>query len=287
MLDEVELLVAGRGPEVFADDDLVLALGVAFLVHEQKALLLAEGRIGEDHRVLVSPRRRQAVVSGVDDHLVASNAVEMGVHRTHAPDLGGQLHALDQIGLQRSQLIPIKNPSVPVEHVLVGVAEEATGPCGRIADAIDRRRLHHFAHGPDDRAWGEVLAGAARGLLGRAGEEFLVNRSFHVDRQRQPIHVIEQVDDDLLQECGIVYLAARPLEDDAEHPALRAQLLETGAVLLFERGAVEVQQSLPTELRWHDRFALVGWLGELIRHLEEQQEGQLLDVLEAGEPGVA
>ena len=224
---------------------------------------------------------------GVDDHLVASNAVEMGVHRTHAPDLGGQLHALDQIGLQRSQLIPIKIPSVPVEHVLVGVAEEAAGPCGRIADSIRRRRLHHFAHGPDDRAWGEVLAGAAGGLLSRAGEELLVDRPFHVDRQGQPIHVIEQVDDNLPQERRVVYLAARPLEDDAEHPPLRAQLLETGAVLLFERGAVEVQQSLPTELRWHDWLVLVGRLGELIRHFEEEQKGQLLDVLETGEPSVA
>ena len=82
-------------------------------------------------------------------------------------------------------------------------------------------------------------------------------------------------------------LTARALEDDAEHPPLRAQFLEALAVLVFERGAVEVQQRLPTELRWHNRFALVGWLGELIRHLEEQQEGQLLNVLEAREPGVA
>ena len=287
MLDEVELLVAGGGPEVFADDDLLVALRVTFLVHEQEALLLAEGRIGEDHRVLVAPRRRQAVVPGVDDDLVASNAVEMGIHRTHAPDLGGQLHTFDQIGLQPSQLIPIEILPVPVEHVLVGVAEEAAGARRRVTDAIVRCRLHHFAHGPDDWTGREVLAGAARGLLGRAGEQLLVDRALHVHRQRQPVHVIEQVDDDLLQECGVVYLAARPLEDDAEHPALRAQLLETGTVLLFQRRAVEVQQRLPAELPRHNRFAFVGRLRELIRHLEEQQQGQLLDVLEAGKPGVA
>ena len=39
-------------------------------------------------------------------------------------------------------------------------------------------------------------------------------------------------------------------------------------------------------MRGHDRFALAGRLGELVRHLEEEQQGQLLDVLEAGEPGV-
>ena len=224
---------------------------------------------------------------GVDDHLVASDAVQIGVHRTHAPYLGGQLHALDQLGLQRTQLIPIEIRSIPVEHVLVGVAEEAAGARSRVADTIAWRRLHHFAHGPDDRAWGEVLTGAARGLLGRAGEQLFVDRPLHVDRQRQPVHVIEQVDDDLLQERRVVNLAARALEDDAEHPARCPQFLETCTVLIFQRSAVEVQQRLPAEFRRHDRLALVRRLGELVRHLEEQQQGQLLDVLEAGEPGVA
>ena len=87
--------------------------------------------------------------------------------------------------------------------------------------------------------------------------------------------------------AGLCISQRAPLEDDAEHPALRAQLIETGTVLLFQRRAVDVQQRLPTELPRHDRFALVGRLRKLIRHLEEQQQGQLLDVLEAGEPGVA
>ena len=193
----------------------------------------------------------------------------------------------DQIGLQRAEFVPIEILPISVEHVLVGVAEETAGARRRVADSVARRRLHDFAHGPNDRARGEVLAGAARGLLGRAGEQLFVDRPLHVDRQRQPVHVIEQVDDDLLQERRVVNLAARALEDDAEHPALRPQLLETGAVLVFQRSAVEVQQRLPAEFRRHDRLALVGRPGELIRHLEEQQQGQLLDVLEAGEPGVA
>ena len=81
-------------------------------------------------------------------------------------------------------------------------------------------------------------------------------------------------------------LAARPFEDDAEHPGLRAQLLKARAVPVFQRGAVEVEQRGPAEFRRHDWLALVGRLGALIRHLEEQQQGQLLDVLEAGEPGI-
>ena len=53
-----------------------------------------------------------------------------------------------------------------------------------------------------------------------------------------------------------------------------------------KRRAVERQQRLPPKLRGNERFALVGRLGELVRHLEEEQQGELLDVLEAGEPVV-
>ena len=56
-----------------------------------------------------------------------------------------------------------------LEHVLIGVAEEPAGARRGIADPIARYGLHHLARGLNDRARGEVLAGAARGLLGRTG----------------------------------------------------------------------------------------------------------------------
>jgi hypothetical protein len=34
VLNKIELFVAGGGPEVFPDDDLVFFLGIALLVHE-------------------------------------------------------------------------------------------------------------------------------------------------------------------------------------------------------------------------------------------------------------
>ena len=98
------------------------------------------------------------------------------------PDLGRQLHALDQVGLQRPLLVAVQIAPVPVEHVLVGVTQKAASPRGGITDMVVGCRLHDLAHGLNDGARGEVLAGAARGLLRRAGEKLLVDRALHVHR---------------------------------------------------------------------------------------------------------
>jgi len=83
-----------------------------------------------------------------------------------------------------------------------------------------------------------------------------------------------------------VYLAAGTLEDDGEHPGLDAELFQAVAVLVLQRRAIEGQQRLPAEFRRHDGCAIVGLLGELVGHLEEQQQRELLDILEAGQPRV-
>jgi len=49
VLNEVELFVAGGGPEIFADDVLRLALDFALIGDEGDAGLFAEGRIGQHH----------------------------------------------------------------------------------------------------------------------------------------------------------------------------------------------------------------------------------------------
>ena len=136
VLHEVQLLVAGRGPEILAHDDLVILLGVALLVHEQQALLLPERRIGQNHRVFPAPRRGEAVVSGMDNHLVAADAVQIEVHRAHAAHLGRKLHALDQVLPQRPLLVAVEVLLETCRARIVGVAEESAGAGRRVADAV-------------------------------------------------------------------------------------------------------------------------------------------------------
>ena len=102
-------------------------------------------------------------------------------------------------------------------------------------------------------------------------KQFFVDRALHVHRQRQPVHPVEQVDDELLEQCGVVDLAARPLEDRAEHPRLGGQPFQALAVLVLQRSAVQLQQRLPAELRRHERRTLVRRLGQLVLQLHTRR----------------
>ena len=69
VLEEIELLVAGRRPEVVAVDRQAFLLRLALLIDDGHAALLAERRIGHDHLVVfaaVAPER----VTNLDRHLV-------------------------------------------------------------------------------------------------------------------------------------------------------------------------------------------------------------------------
>ena len=83
-----------------------------------------------------------------------------------------------------------------------------------------------------------------------------------------------------------MYLAPCALKDDAEHTGLNTELFQNLAVLTFERRAVEGQERLPAKFGRNDWSLVVGRLGKLVGHLEEEQERHLLNVLKAGESGV-
>ena len=55
VLDEVELLVAGRRPEVLPDDGQRLALLLAIGADDEDARLASEGRVGQDEVETVRP----------------------------------------------------------------------------------------------------------------------------------------------------------------------------------------------------------------------------------------
>ena len=112
MLDEVELLVAGRGPEVVADDLQALPFLLAFLVDDRDARLLAERGIGQHH--VVSGRlgrcRRLSLVSTVDRALgaVGADPVEQQVHRAEAGHAVDDLDTLEGVELQVLLLVLVQ-----------------------------------------------------------------------------------------------------------------------------------------------------------------------------------
>lgn len=50
---------------------------IALFIDEEQALLLPERRISEHHRIFPAPRRREAVMAGVDHDFVAADAVQI------------------------------------------------------------------------------------------------------------------------------------------------------------------------------------------------------------------
>jgi hypothetical protein len=95
VLDEVELLVAGGRPEVFADDHTVFRLGLALLVDDVTLLFYRM----EDS---LAPSRRscrtvlKAVMPGGNTSSLRRDPVQVYVHRADKAQRRSQFHRLDQ-----------------------------------------------------------------------------------------------------------------------------------------------------------------------------------------------
>ncbi len=82
VLQEVELLVAGRGPEVGALHHQALPLRFPLRVDEGEAGLPSEGRIGQHHVEVDTWMGAQAVVHD-NVRLVPADAVQVQIHHPH------------------------------------------------------------------------------------------------------------------------------------------------------------------------------------------------------------
>ena len=90
----------------------------------------------------------------------------------------------------------------------------------------------------DQRARREVLAGAALGVLRVLLQQALVGVALHVGVDRQPVLLVDQVDDQPPQLGRVLDLVLRLAEDQAEHALLLAQFLERVAVVVEQLVAV-------------------------------------------------
>ena len=157
VLDEVELLVAGRGPEVVAHDGQVLALLLALLVDDQDARLLAERRIGQ-HDVEARRRGRRARLSPLSTGGSASPSsgrcrAGAGSWRTG----GRRCRRARRRAAPRAcrcRFWSRVEVRVVVDDVVVGGEQEAAGAAGRVADRLARRGPHARRRSPGSAARG-------------------------------------------------------------------------------------------------------------------------------------
>jgi hypothetical protein len=163
-------------------------------------------------------------------------------------------------------------------EVVDGREEEATGAAGRVGDGLHRLGAHAFHHGLDQGARREVLARAALGVLGVLLQEALVDVALHIGAQQHPALAVDQLDQ-LVQLGRVGDLVLALHEDVAQHAGLLAQLVQQLHVVALQLGAALVAQALPVEVVGDVRVAVVRRLAVLIGHLQEQQVGELLQVV--------
>ena len=279
VLEEVELLVRGRGPEVVAVDHQRFLRGVALLVHDGDAALLAEGRIGQ-HDVVLAVLAREGVLRSdgqVRGACIGTDAVEQQVHRAEARDAVDQLDAEERAVVELLLLGAVEVGAL--REVIVGCEQEPAGAAGWIADGLARLRRHRLDNGGDERTRREVLAGAALHIGRVLFQEALVGVALHIGAEGGPLLLVDEVDDEPAEFGGVLDLVLRLAEDDAQHARLLAQLLQGVAVLDLEVVAVALEQHRPRKAPRDRRGLVVRWPRLLVGHLEEEQKGELLDVV--------
>lgn len=282
MLEEVELLVARARPEVVAIEGERLLRRLARLVDDGDAALFPEGRIGQDDLVL-AVLSGQCVLGGHRQVRIrlAADAVEQQVHRAEAGDAVHQLDAEERAVPELLLLFPVER--VGAGEVVVGREQEPAGATRRITDRLAWLRGDGIHHRGDERARGEVLAGTALHVLGVLLEQPFVGVSLHVGGQARPLLLIDQVHDEPAQLGRVLDLVLRLAEDDAEHARPLAEIFQRVAVKDFQVVAVCAQQRRPILALGNGRRPVERRTRLLIRHLEEQQKRQLLDVVPIGQ----
>jgi hypothetical protein len=151
--------------------------------------------------------------------------------------------------------------------------------------------LHDVDERADERARGEVLAGAGFHVFGVLLEEAFVDVAFDVGIEDGPGFFVDEVGDEAFEFGGVLDFVLGFAEDGPEHAGFFGEVLEGAAVVDFERDAVEFDEGGPgVFFRDYGRVVLTlraGRQGALMGHLEEEQEGELLDVIAVGEAIVA
>ena len=286
MLQKVELLVGGRGPEIITLVTLALFRGPAVLANNGDAAFLAERRIGEHQLEALLGVGRERVAHHDRLILRAADAVQEHVHGAKARHARHQLAALEGVLLELF-LLGAGEVFVVGNDIVVRGEQEAARAAGRVADLLAGLGRHGINDGADERPRGEVLPRSLGRLHGVFVEEPLVGIALDVRAHARPVLLVDEIDDQPTKLGRVLELVLGLAKDKAEQSLLTAQGFEDVAVVIEKLVTVALDETLPGVLVMDDAFLLVRLLGALVRHLEEEQIGELLDVIAVAHAVVA
>ena len=265
VLEEVELLVARRVGEVVARGALA-------------ALFRAEGGICEDD--VVAFQALAEVREGVAEVDLALDAVEHGVHEREAVGVVDEFAAGEgffdlEVRFVDGEVVVVVRG---VAHGLRGGDHEAERAAGGVVAALAGLGLYEARHDVDEDARGEVLARAGFLFAGVFLKESFVEAAEAFLLGGEPVELVDARDDFLeVLRLGDV---GRGAGVDFAHAAggLGAEAVEELFVVVLEVEAFAVFEGVPA-VGGGDGVLGVGFL----RHLEEEDVGELGDVLVVGD----
>src|SRR5262249_42777662 len=146
---------------------------------------------------------------------------------------------------------------------------------------------HDLDNPPDQCARREVLPRSRLKILRVPLQQPLVSVALNVDVECHPLLAVDQIDDQTAELCWILDPVLRLAEDDAEHSLLLADLAQDTDVVRFELITIERLEARPVEPRRDKRLSVPRLPRQLIRHLQEEQERELLEVVLVREPVIS
>ncbi len=259
VLHEVELFITGSDGEVVPVRRLVGSFG-------------AEGGIGEHARVAFTTVR---FIDGVAEIDPGFESVEEEIHEGQAPgawdqflaEIGPGFDALDDLAIQRAARL--------FHQPFVGAHEKPAGAAGGVADGefgiTARVRLHHPNDGFDQLTRREILTGAFLALACRFFQKTFKGRALDVHVHGRPFFIVDEGDQPF-EVHGVVEAGHGLGEDVAEQARLFAQGFQRISIVVEKRLTGFLLEAFPVEACRNGNGLLVG-------HFQEQQIGELFDVV--------
>ena len=265
VLDEVKLLVGGGDCEILAGRRLVGALG-------------AEGRIGHDD---VKAAAIGDFVDRVAQGDVGFQAVQVEVHQGQPTRAGDEFLAVIGGGFQAFGEATVDGAAAGLAHKpFVGNHEKAAGAASGIGDGKFGMGagigFHAADDGLDQQAGGEILTRAFLTLIGGLLQESLEGGGLDIHIQRGPFRLVDQANQ-FFQVNWIAEPRLRPGEDVSQEARLLTQFPQDIDVIVGQ-----IRTALGRDLRPVTTFRQFD--SPLIRHLDKEQIGNLLDVIPVIDP---
>ncbi len=174
-------------------------------------------------------------------------------------------------------------------QVVMRREQETARAARRITDGLPRLRGDHIHHRGDERARCEVLARAAFHVLGVLLQQALIGVALHVGGQARPLLLVDQIHDQPTQLGRVLDLVLCLAENDAQHARPFAEGFQDVSVMGLQLVAILGQQAGPVFPLGNGGSGVpplfltqIRRLRLFIRHFQEQEEGQLLDIIPVG-----